>query len=73
MDILKVIQHPWLIQICMNLKKLNTWKITPESLFTNAYVKEVYESEHVRTATKLLRVILDAKYEISDLYKVMET
>ena len=41
-------------------------------MFTNAYFKEVYESEHVRTATKLLRVILYAKYEKSDLHKVME-
>ena len=43
-------------------KYLNTGKITPEESFTNAYSKEVYESEHVITATKLLRVILDAKY-----------
>ena len=42
-------------------------------MFTNAYVKEVYESEHVRTATKQLRAILDAKYEKSDLHNVMET
>ena len=37
--------------------------MTPEELFTSSYVKEVYESEHVRTATKLLHVILDTKYE----------
>ena len=43
-------------------KNLNTEKITPKELFTNAYVEEVYESEHVCTATKQLRVILDAKY-----------
>ena len=54
-------------------KDLNTGKITPEESFTNAYVEEVYESEHVRTATKRLRVILEAKYEKSDLHKVMET
>ena len=53
-------------------KDLNTGKITPEESFTNAYVEEVYESQHVRTATKRLRVILDAKYEKSDLHKVME-
>ena len=53
-------------------KYLNTEKITPEELFTDAYVKEVYESENVRTATKWLRVILDAKYEKSDLHKVIE-
>ena len=34
--------------------------------------EEVYESEHVHTATKQLRVILYAKYEKSDLNKVME-
>ena len=44
-------------------KYLNTGKIKPEEYFTNTYVKEVYESYHVRTATKLLRVILYAKYE----------
>ena len=41
-------------------------------MLTNAYVEEVYESERVQTATKILRVILDAKYEKSDLHKVME-
>ena len=54
-------------------KSLNKEKITPKELFTNDYVEEVYESEHVHTATKLLRVILDAKYENVDLIKVMET
>ena len=42
-------------------KYLSTGKIIPEELFTNDYVEEVYESEYVRTATKILRVILDAK------------
>ena len=41
-------------------------------MFTNSYVTEVYESEHVRNATKHLRLILDAKYEEADLHKVME-
>ena len=54
-------------------KKFNTGKTTPGESFTNAYVEEVYESQHVSTATKRLRVILDAKYEKSDLHKVMET
>ena len=54
-------------------KDLNTEKITPEELFTNAYVEAVYESEHVHTATKLLCVILDYKYKKADLHKVMET
>ena len=44
-------------------KYLNTGKITPEEYFTSAYVEEVYESEHVRTAVKQLRVILDATYK----------
>ena len=47
-------------------KDLNTRKITPKKSFTNVYVKEVYYSEHVCTATKLLRVILDSKYENSN-------
>ena len=42
-------------------------------MFTNAYVKEVYESEHVCSATKTLRAISDATYENSELHKVMET
>ena len=54
-------------------KDLNTEKITPEASCTNAYVEEIYESENVDTATKRLRVILYAKYEKSDLHKVMET
>ena len=51
---------------------LNTAKITPEEFFTNSYVVEVYESEHVHIATKQLSVILDAKYEKRNLQKVME-
>ena len=54
-------------------KYLNIGKIKPEESFTYAYVEEVYESEHVRTATKRLRVILYSEYENSDLHKVMET
>ena len=53
-------------------KDLNTGKISPEGQFTNAYFVEVYESEHVCNSTKVLRVILDAKYEKADLHKVME-
>ena len=42
-------------------------------MFNNDYTEEVYESEHVRTATKQLHVILYEKYEKLDLHKVMET
>ena len=38
----------------------------------NVYTEEIYELEHIRTSTKWLRVILDAKYEMEDLNKVME-
>ena len=41
-------------------------------MFTNDYVEEVYESDHVCTATKQLRLILYAKYKKSDLHKVKE-
>ena len=58
--------------ICV-FKYLNTGKRTPKESFTNANTREVYESEHVHTTTKQLRVILDAKYEMEDLHKVMET
>ena len=40
---------------------LNLGKIKPEELFTDAYVEELYESKHIHTTTKQLRVILDAK------------
>ena len=30
-------------------KALNVGKITPEEYFTNSYLEEVYELEHVRT------------------------
>ena len=50
----------------------NTEKITPEEQFTDDYFKELYKSEHIRTSTKRLRLILDSKYEKSDLHKVME-
>ena len=43
-------------------KYFNTGGIKPVELLNNAYVEELYESEHVRTDTKRLRVILDAKY-----------
>ena len=48
-------------------------KIIPEEFSTNAYVKELYETEHVHSSTKKLRVILYAKYENADLHKFMET
>ena len=32
-------------------KYINTGKITPEEIFMNAYAKEIYESEQVRTST----------------------
>ena len=51
-------------------KYLNTGKITPEESFTNAYVEEVYDSEHVGTAIKRLHVILDSKCEKENLHKV---
>ena len=52
---------------------LNTGKISPEGSFTNAYFVEVYESEHVCNSTKVLRVILDAKYEKAYLHQVMKS
>ena len=42
-------------------KSLNAGGNTPEEYFINDNAKEVYESEHVSTATKRLRVILYAK------------
>ena len=42
-------------------KDLNIGKTKPEEPLTDAYVDEVYDSEHAHTATKLLRVILDTK------------
>ena len=31
---------------------LNTKKITPENIFTNAYTEKIHESEQVHTSTK---------------------
>ena len=42
-------------------KNLNTGTIKPKELFKNDYVEELYESGHVRTATKLLSLIFDDK------------
>ena len=38
----------------------------------DVYAEEVHELEQVRTSTKRLHIILDAKYEKSDLNKVMK-
>ena len=54
-------------------KDLNTGKFTPKESFKNTYAGEINESKHVRTATKILRVIFYAKYKKVDLHKVMET
>ena len=54
-------------------KYVNTRKIKPIYLFRNDHAKEVYESDHVRNATKRFREILYAKYEMVYLHKVMET
>ena len=51
--------------------KTNTGQISPEELFTNAYVEEVYELEHILTATKKIFVIFYAKYEKADIHKDM--
>ena len=37
-------------------------KNTHEEYFINAYVKEIYQLEHVYTYKKKLRTILDSKY-----------
>ena len=42
-------------------KDLNTGEIKPEESFTDAFIEEVYESERVRTSTKLVSVILYSK------------
>ena len=41
---------------------LETGKITNKESFMDSYAEEVYESEHVLTSIKKLRVILYAKY-----------
>ena len=40
--------------------------------FMNTYTEDIHEYGHVRTSTKILRVILDAEYKKVDLNKVME-
>ena len=53
-------------------KYLNTGKSTPEEYFMNSCIDEVHELEQLRTSTKRLRTILDAKYEKADLNKVLK-
>ena len=67
MGLLTGLQHQWLIWVRI-FKYLNTGKIKPEELFNNAYVEEVYKSEHVCTATKQLHAILDDNYKKSYLH-----
>ena len=38
----------------------------------NSCIDEVHELEQLRTSTKRLRTILDAKYEKADLNKVLK-
>ena len=40
-------------------------------MLTNAYVEDVYELDHVHTATKQLRVIIFDICEKADLHQVM--
>ena len=48
---------------------LNIGQINPEESFINSNAGEIHESEQVSTSTKILRVILDAKYKREDLNK----
>ena len=52
---------------------LNTGQIKPEGSFTNAHVKESYESDHVFTATKRSRVMLYDKYKKADYIRLWKT
>ena len=52
-------------------KYLNTRKLTPEEPFMNAYTEDNDEQEQIHTDNKRLLVILYAKYEKSNLHKVM--
>ena len=51
----------------------NTGKITPQKSFVNLYIEEVYGSENLFTSTKLLYIILYAKYEKAHLNKVIKS
>ena len=53
-------------------KGLNSGKITSEEMFMDAYQEEIHELYQFRNSTKRLGVILDAKYEKTDLNKVIE-
>ena len=53
-------------------KDLNTSKLKTYESFTDTYIKDLYDSEHVHTDTKLVFVLLDAKYKKADLHNVME-
>ena len=52
-----------------NILTAKTFK--PEESFINAYVSECFESEGAISATLIMYIILDTKYEKADLNKVM--
>ena len=46
---------------------LNAGKFTPKEFFMNDYAEEIDELYQVRTSTKRLCTILDAKYEKANI------
>ena len=55
-------EAPMVDFITYEFKPLNTGGIIPKESVVNSYAEEIYESEKVRTSTKVLRTILDYKY-----------
>ena len=45
--------------------------VKPEESFTNLYAAECLKSESTISSARIMRIILDTKYEKSDLNKVM--
>ena len=67
------LQHPWLIWVCIYLKILIQGKLHLKNSLLMLTPKNYMNQSMYLLLQNGLCVILDAKYEKSDLHKVMET
>ena len=50
---------------------MERWGRFCKESFLNSYVKECYESKHVRNETEIEKTTLNARYEREDLHKTI--
>ena len=58
----EIYTSPMVDLVTYEFKDLDAGNITPEEYFTDAYVEELFELEHLHTSNKILCIILDDKY-----------